>query len=148
VPLDPCGNPLPAPPAAAPRPTAAAAPVLSASEATAAKTFSSDKPADQPKPPEGWGGSALRHVDPDKAGGYRVEKPATDVAPELRKIESIPTPAAKEPAAAAAPAQEPTVAPTGPSVFPPPPATDGRDVPAAETSGRPWIGRAAAGHST
>ncbi len=91
VPLDPCGNPLPAPPAAAPRPTAAAAPVLSASEATAAKTFSSDKPADQPKPPEGWGGSALRHVDPEQAGGYRAEKPAIDTAPELRKIESIPT---------------------------------------------------------
>jgi hypothetical protein len=81
---------------------------------------------------------------------YRAEKPAGDVAaPALRKIEAIPAPAAKEPTALA-PEPQPTVAPTGPSVVPPPPAADTRDVPAAKTSGRiPTPATAAAsGHTT
>jgi hypothetical protein len=161
VPLDPCGNPIPAAPAApaaAAKPVPAPAPVapaaaFSAADANPMKTFSSERPAAEPKAAEGWGSSDLRHVDPNAttapAGSYTAEKPAADaVAPEMRKIESIPAPVAKEPAATAAPAQEPTVAPTGPSVYPPPPASDTRDVPAAKTSGRPWTSGAASGHTT
>ena len=162
VPLDACGNPIPAasatpagaarpaPAPAAPAPAAVApAAAFSAADASPMKTFSSERPAAEPKAAEGWGGSNLRHVDPETAGRYRAEKPAADAAaPEMRKIESIPAPAAKEPAAAAAPEPQPTVAPTGPSVYPPPPATDTRDVPAAKTSGRPWAAGAASGHTT
>jgi hypothetical protein len=124
------------------------------------KTFS-DKPADAaPKTTEGWAASNLDHVDP-KTGSQgaattrTAEKP---VAPaddaSLRKVESIPTPAAKEPATAGAPAaaaapaeKQPTVAPPGPAVYPPPPASDTRDVPAAETSG-PGPGSSTRGHTT
>jgi len=157
VPLDACGNPIPAAsaaPAGAARPAPAPAAVspaaaFSAADASPMKTFSSERPAAEPKAAAGWGGSDLRHVDPEAAGRYRAEKPAADAAvPELRKIESIPAPAAKEPAATAAPEPQPTVAPTGPSVYPPPPANDTRDVPAAKTSGRPWATGAASGHTT
>jgi hypothetical protein len=162
VPLDACGNPIPtaaAAPAIAPAPSAAArpaaaaaaaAPALTPAEAGAMKTFS-DKPADQPvKPQEGWTSSAQPHVDPAQAEAVRAQKPvapqqptaARDEAANLRPIESIPAPPAKAeaaapqaPAAAPKPAQEPTVAPLGPSVEPAPPAADTRDVPAAETSG-------------
>lgn len=156
VPLDACGHPLPAATSAptAARPATPAAPALPAAEAGPVKTFSSDKPAAAPQPASGWGGSSLPHVDPEvKAeaeGAYRAEKPAGDVAaPTLRKIETIPTPAATDPAAVA-PERQPTVAPTGPSVFPPPPATDARDVPAAKTSGRTGIipTAPASGHTT
>lgn len=152
VPLDSCGNPLPAAPttpAAAARPAAPATPALAPTDPAARKTFSSDKPAEEQKAAAGWGSSELKHVDPEQAAGYRAEKPAVEsAAPGLQKVEAIPTPAAKEPAAAAAPRPEPTVAPTGPSVYPPPPASDTRDLPAAETSGRPWLGRPATGHTT
>jgi hypothetical protein len=161
VPLDPCGNPIPAAaaPAAAARPTSvtAAAPALSPAEAGPLKTFS-DKPSEVPpqKAEAGWGSSTLQHVDPKAAaepasGGYRAEKPAADAAaPEMKKIEAIPAPSAKEPAAATAPAgKEPTIAPLGPSVYPPPPAADTRDIPAAETSGRPWTQQTVQrGHTT
>jgi hypothetical protein len=162
VPLDPCGNPIPAAPAA---PASSAKPVpapaavaptaaFSAADASPMKTFSTERPAAEPKAAEGWGASDLRHVDPGAAsapaaGRYTAEKPAADApTPELRKIEAIPAPAAKEPPAAAAPAPEPTVAPPGPSVYPPPPASDTRDVPAAKTSGGPWTSGVASGHTT
>ena len=131
VPLDPCGNPIAAPAAAAtPAPAAAARPAAAPAPAQSGpvKTFS-DKPADAaPKAPEGWTGSGLEHVDPAKKAGsngaVRADKP---VEPAIgnRPVETIPTPSAKEP----------TVAPLGPAVEPPPPAADTRDVPAAETSG-------------
>jgi hypothetical protein len=162
VPLDSCGNPIPtaaAAPAMTPAPSAAArpatapaaaAPSLTPAEAGAMKTFS-DKPADQPaKPQEGWTSSAQPHVDPSQAEAVRTQKPVApqqpaptrDDAANLRPIEPIPTPPAKAeavapqpPAAAPKAAQEPTIAPLGPSVEPAPPAADTRDVPAAETSG-------------
>jgi hypothetical protein len=144
----------PAPSAAARPATAPAAtpPSLTPAEAGARKTFS-DKPADQPaKSQEGWTGSAQPHVDPSQAEAVRAQKPVAPQQPSaarndndaatLRPIESIPTPPAKAEAAAPQPqpaapkpAQEPTVAPLGPSVEPAPPAADTRDVPAAETSG-------------
>jgi hypothetical protein len=169
VPLDPCGNPIPAAvsqtsavgtaPAAVARPTSAPSPVAPPSlaptpavapEAAAAptKTFS-DKSAVSPAA-EGWTGSGLQHVDPKQApatgnaaGAIRVEKP-TDTGNELRSLETIPTPTGKDAAAAPAPAvgQSPTVAPlnlqpqSGPAVEPAPPASDPKDVPASETSGR------------
>jgi hypothetical protein len=171
VPLDPCGNPIPVAPTAAPaavsRPTATPAPTLSAADSAPVKTYS-DRPADAPrKVAEGWGASSLDHVDPaakgssDSSGTFRAEKPATDAAAAdtLRTIEPIPTPAAKEPAAATIAPQpapkavpqpttepSPTVAPPGPAVYPPPPANDPRDVPAAETSGSSLLGRT--GHTT
>jgi Meckel syndrome type 1 protein len=153
VPLDPCGNPLPtaaaaARPAAPATPAPVLAPAPSGSPAPAAapapaagpvKTFS-DKPADAaPKTAEGWDSSPLDHVDPERSAAddrqaVRAEKPAAaEAGEELRKIEAIPAPAAKEPAAQVAP--EPTVAPPGPAVYPPPPASDARDVPTAKTSG-------------
>jgi hypothetical protein len=169
VPLDPCGNPIAAAiqqtsavapmPAAVSRPAAVptpvAAPALAPAEAAATKTFS-DKPAAKPAA-EGWGGSNLQHVDPKQApasGAVRAEKPAT-AAGELKPLETIPTPAAKDAApapAAATPA--PTVAPLnaqpmlnvapqlnaqpqlGPAVEPAPPAASLKDVPASETAGR------------
>lgn len=141
VPLDPCGNPLPAATAApAPAPQATA-PALKPTEAGPLKTFS-DKPADAAAPAaEGWTKSGLDHVDPVRTGSAearRAEKPAADAAPAetLRRVESIPAPAAKEPAAAsAATPQEPTLPAAGPAVEPAPPAHDARDVPAATTSG-------------
>jgi hypothetical protein len=77
------------------------------------------------------------------AGAIRAEKP-TDTGNELRSLETIPTPTGKDAAAAPAPAvgQSPTVAPlnlqpqSGPAVEPAPPASDPKDVPASETSGR------------
>jgi hypothetical protein len=162
VPLDPCGNPIPAAaaPAAASRPTSAPAPALSAADSGPLKTYS-DRPADAPKKTEeGWGASSLDHVDPatgsaPMSGTVRAEKPTIDAPAaerSLKKIESIPAPAAKEPAVAPQPApqttpeQSPTIAPPGPAVYPPPPASDPRDVPAAETSGRSLTGRH--GHTT
>ncbi len=159
VPLDPCGNPIPAAvsqtsavgtaPAAVARPTSAPSPVAPPSLApTPTKTFS-DKSAVSPAA-EGWTGSGLQHVDPKQApatgnaaGAIRVEKP-TDTGNELRSLETIPTPTGKDAAAAPAPAagQSPTVAPlnlqpqSGPAVEPAPPASDPKDVPASETSGR------------
>jgi 2-oxoglutarate dehydrogenase E2 component (dihydrolipoamide succinyltransferase) len=181
VPLDPCGNPIPAAiqqtsgvtpmPSAASRPAAAPAtvapPALSPAAASATKTFS-DKPAAAASPAtEGWGSSNLQHVDPKQApasGSVRAEKPAT-TAGDLKPIETIPTPAAKDaaPVPAAAPAAAklaPTVAPLnpqpelntqpqlnlqpqlnaqpqlGPAVEPAPPAASLKDVPASETAGR------------
>ena len=169
VPLDSCGNPIPAAPAAVPaavsRPTVTPAPALSAAGSAPLKTYS-DRPADAPrKVEEGWGASSLDHVDPAKgssesSGTFRVEKPAADTAAteSLKKIEPIPAPAAQEPAAAGGPQpgpkpapqpaaeQSPTIAPPGPAVYPPPPANDPRDVPAAETSGSSLLGRT--GHTT
>jgi len=134
VPLDPCGNPIPAAiqqtsaissvPAAAARPSATptpvAAPSLAPAEPAAAKTFS-DKPAAPAA--EGWTGSGLQHVDPKQtqaagsqaagnaSGAVRAEKPA-DADSALRPIETIPTPPAKNvvPAPSAA-TPSPTVAP-------------------------------------
>ncbi|MFM7107552.1 MAG: hypothetical protein ACKOZU_02950, partial [Planctomycetaceae bacterium] len=134
VPLDACGNPLPAaaPPAAATTPaTPAAGPV---------RTFS-DKPADAAPATSagGWGASNLDHVDPSKGstGTVRAERPVVQEEP-LTRIEPIPAPAAKETPDAE---PQPTVAPPGPTVYPPPPAGSDRDVPAAETSGAPGIRR-------
>jgi len=174
VPLDPCGNPIPAAvsqtsavgtaPAAVARPTTAPAPVappaLAPTPATApaaaaapTKTFS-DKPAVAPAA-EGWTSSGLQHVDPKQApaagnqangnasGAIRAEKPA-EASNDLRPMETIPTPAAKDAGPTPAPAagQSPTVAPvnpqqqSGPAVEPAPPASDPKDVPASETSRR------------
>ena len=134
-----------APPSLAPTPAAAPAPEAAAAQS---KTFS-DKSAMSPAA-EGWTGSGLQHVDPKQApatgnaaGAIRVEKP-TDTGNELRSLETIPTPTGKDAAAAPAPAvgQSPTVAPlnlqpqSGPAVEPAPPASDPKDVPASETSGR------------
>ena len=160
VPLDPCGNPIPtaavsAAPAAAARPTQApmaaptAAPSITPAEAGAMKTFSDKSSAAAPQAPEGWTGSAKPHVDPAQAEAVRAQKPVENKAASegsnLRPVESIQTPPAKQPAVKPAPApgddptpratQEPTIAPLGPSVEPAPPAADTRDVPAAETSG-------------
>jgi hypothetical protein len=128
------------------------------------KTFSDLRPDAPKKVEEGWGSSNLDHVDPgtSPAGTVRAERPTVDAADapaaeqSLKKIESIPAPAAKEPVVApqvptesaphAVPQQSPTVAPPGPAVYPPPPASDPRDVPAAETSGRSLTGRH--GHTT
>jgi hypothetical protein len=139
----------------------------------ATKTFS-DRPADAaPKAAEGWAGSPLQHVDPkanpqptgDAASVIRAERPATAAGSDLRTIETIPTPAGREPAVRQAapaagaagastgsstaapslppaPSPAPTVAPLGPAVEPAPPTgttapvTGGKDVPAAETSRR------------
>jgi hypothetical protein len=145
VPLDPCGNPLPASATAAPAgqaPTAAARPAVPAAPAptTSQKTFG-DTPASEPaRQPEGWGGSNLRHVDPETAGSVRAQKPVEG------QLETIPAPAAKSESAGSAavpaedslsPKQEPSVAPLGPAVEPAPPAGSTRDVPAAKTSAAP-----------
>jgi hypothetical protein len=174
VPLDPCGNPIPAAiqqtsavtttPAAVARPATEPAPVappaLTPAEPAAPKTFSDKPAAAAPAATEGWTGSNLQHVDPkpsqgsasqnggNASGAVRVEKPAT-TAGELRSIETIPTPAAKDAAPAPAAAKPgPTVAPlntqpqlnaqpqSGPAVEPAPPAADVRDVPASETASR------------
>jgi hypothetical protein len=144
VPLDACGNPLPAAAPAAVPPASTTPPATPA--AGPVRTFR-DKPADAaPAPaPEGWGASSLDHVDPTtgSSGTVRAERP---VAPEpLKKVEEIPSPAAKE-APAAEP--QPTVAPPGPAVYPPPPAGSDRDVPTAETSGRTGVGRRVDDHTT
>ena len=155
VPLDPCGNPLPAAtvaPAAAPQSTA---PSLKPTEAGPLKTFS-DKPADASAPAaEGWTKSSLDHVEPSRSGAAetrRAEKPAADATPAeaLRRAEPIPTPAAKEPAAASAAApQEGNLPAAGPTVEPPPPSHDLRDVPAATTSGNGrGLTSIPSGHST
>jgi glycine/D-amino acid oxidase-like deaminating enzyme len=144
------------------------APALSPAEPAATKTFS-DKPAAAAKPAaEGWGGSNLEHVDPKQApaaGAVRAEKPAT-TAGDLKPIETIPTPAAKDAAPAAA-KPAPTVAPLnaepqlnlqpqlnaqpqlGPAVEPAPPAASLKDVPTSETAGRLLrIVQPADGHTT
>ena len=160
VPLDPCGNPIPAAaPAAAVAPAAAAkpvtvpqqaAPALTPAEAAPTKTYS-DKPADAPaRVEEGWKGSGLDHVDPKSAaqsavgtgganGTVSAERPIAAGVDGARSVETIPTPSAKDPGSfgnGAAAAREPAVAPLGPSVEPAPPAADPQDVPAAGTSGR------------
>lgn len=150
VPLDACGNPLPAAPAsaaaetvpapAAARPTAPAtqAPSLKPADAGPVKTYS-DKPADAAAAAtDGWRGSTLDHSAPaspaQAPAAVRADKPAGE-AGNLKSIEPIPAPAASAPAAAATPVETtPTVAPLGPAVDPPPPAHDERDVPAAKTS--------------
>jgi hypothetical protein len=172
VPLDPCGNPIPAAvqqtsavgtaPAAAARPAAAPTPVtpptLVPTEPSATKTFSDKPTVAVPKAPEGWTGSDLQHVDPKQSpaagnqstsGAVRAEKPAED----LRAVETIPTPTATD--ASPAPAPSPTVAPLqsqpqpGPAVEPAPPAASLKDVPAAETSRRLLrIVPPVAGHTT
>jgi hypothetical protein len=163
VPLDACGNPMPAAvqptgavgaaPAAAARPASAPTPVtpptLVPAEPAPTKTFSDKPTGAATKAAEGWTGSDLQHLDPKQpqasgsqaaSGAVRAEKPA-EAAGDLRAVETIPTPAAKE----AAPA--PTVAPLnaqpaptqpspGPAVEPAPPAANPKDVPAAETSRR------------
>lgn len=152
VPLDACGNPLPAAPAAAsvetvPAPTAARpaapampAPSLKPADGGPVKTYS-DKPADAAAAAtDGWKASTLDHsapASPTKGSeAIRAEKPAAD-AGTLKNIEPIPAPPARQPAAAAAAPVEntPTVAPLGPAVEPAPPVHDERDVPAAKTSG-------------
>jgi hypothetical protein len=67
----------------------------------------------------------------------RAEKP-TEAAGDLRSMETVPKPAAKDaaPTPAKVPTPAPTVAPLGPAVEPAPPANDVKDVPAAETSRR------------
>jgi hypothetical protein len=163
VPLDPCGNPIPAAspapavaPAAAAKPVVVpqqAAPALTPAEASPAKTYS-DKPADAPaRVEEGWKGSGLDHVDPKSAtqsavgtngaaGGsantFRAERPLGSGTEGVRSAETIPTPSAKDVGATGSGStatREPTVAPLGPSVEPAPPASDPKDVPAAGTSG-------------
>ena len=139
VPLDPCGNPLPA---AAPRapsmaPSAAARPTAPAAEPAPAaqpKTFSDAPAAAMPKAPEGWGGSELKHIDPEAAGAIRARRPVEN------DLEPISTPEAKSVDAdsQATPRTEPTVAPPGPAVEPAPPQGSTRDVPAAETSAAPY----------
>jgi hypothetical protein len=114
-------------------------------EPSPTKTFSDKPTGAAPKAAEGWTGSDLRHVDPKQpqaagsqadSGVVRAEKPAED----LRAVETIPTPKAKDAGPAQAPA--PTVAPPqsqpqpGPAVEPAPPAASLKDVPAAETSRR------------
>jgi len=180
VPLDPCGNPMQAtiqqtsavgsaPAASVSRPASAPMPVpppaLAPAEPAATKTFSDKPTGAAPKAAEGWTGSGLQHVDPKQPpvsgsqsagsggatapGATRVEKPAESAA-DLRPIENIPTPAAKD----AVSTPSPTVAPLstqpqlntqpqpntqpqlGPAVEPAPPAADPKDIPAAETSGR------------
>ena len=118
------------------------------------KTYS-DRPAEPAtRVEEGWKGSKLDHVDPAVApkpsaatgsqndgaaqngavGQFRAEKPAAEAGSDLRSVETIPTPAARQPATGVQPG--PSVAPLGPSVEPAPPASDPRNVPAAEISGR------------
>ncbi|MFM8634932.1 MAG: hypothetical protein ACKOEX_09010, partial [Planctomycetia bacterium] len=117
--------------------------------ARSASAASMNSPAAAPrKAPEGWGGSSLDHVDPQAPGSVRARKPVTNDVPQ--PIESIPAPAAKEPAASRGTtpsSPEPSVAPLGPAVAPPPPANDERDSPAAETSASPAPARTA-GHTT
>ena len=155
----------PTAPSATPAPTAA--PSLSPAEAAPLKTFR-DAPAETGKKPvvEGWGPSPMKHLDPATgspessglSGSTTVaERPVAGgepKAPPLEKIEVIPVPNAKAPAATVpaengkalsaesptlefAPTKEPAAAPSGPSVSPAPPATDSRDLPAAGTSTRP-----------
>jgi len=143
-------------PAAAARPTIAPtpAPAAAAPDAAPMKTYS-DRPAEPAtRVEEGWKGSKLDHVDPAVApkpsaaagsqndgaaqngavGQFRAEKPAAEAGSDLRSVETIPTPAARQPATGVQPG--PSVAPLGPSVEPAPPASDPRNVPAAEISGR------------
>ena len=133
-------------------------------EPVATKTFS-DKPTTPAPAIEGWKGSGLQHVDPAQTPAavnaapsvIRAEKPA-EAGAALRSIETIPTPAAKDPVpgptkapttASPTPAQTPTVAPLGPAVEPAPPANDVKDVPASETSRRLMrIQPPLVGHST
>jgi hypothetical protein len=144
VPLDGCGNPLPA---AAARPTtgAANAPAISSTEAARLRT---PHTAEKPVIGQGeaaWGkAESLEHFDPrtgssaSRAGAESSGAPAD--AKGTGGVEPIPAPAAKGAADAAVPAEkQPTVATPGPEVYPPPPASDNRDTPAAKTSVRPWL---------
>ena len=150
VPLDDCGNPLPVVPAAAPALSAAAsrpavpptqAPAMNqqaAAQAGPVKTYS-DRPTETPATAsEGWGASELPHVDPQQGTSVRADRPAAE-ATGSESAEQIPSPAAS---------QEPTIAPLGPAVEPAPPVHDQRDVPAANTSGRPLLQPLHAGHTT
>jgi hypothetical protein len=159
VPLDPCGNPLPARTSSTVTPTAGVAsavapsarpaptspPTLEPAEAARLKTFS-DRPAEAAAAtpaPEGWGPSARDHVDPKEGAAgdlapWRTDRPSAEPQPEaaevpLSRIETIPAPQSQQ----VAPAQPtPQVAPLGPDVFPPAPVSDPRDVPTGNTSSR------------
>jgi hypothetical protein len=165
VPLDTCGNPLPA---AAARPTtgasdpaagAAAAPSLSPAEAaTLRKPYTAEKPITG-QGESGWSkAQGLQHVDPrqgsdaSRAGSGAAADATPGPAAAANVVEPIPAPASKKDAPAASrPAEkEPTIAPPGVEVFPPAPASDTRDLPAAKTSGRPWLPPTAPdrGHTT
>jgi hypothetical protein len=144
---------VPAPAASSARPTAPASPATAPADSGPVKTFS-DKPADAPAPvADGWKaseygrGTAAQATQPE---AYRAEKPAADAdaGTALRRIESIPSPAASEPAASIPAEKAPTVAPVGPSVDPAPPAHDPRDIPAAGTSGRGVLKPITADHTT
>jgi len=151
VPLDTCGNPLPA---AAARPTtgatpsapatgAAAAPALSPAEAaTLRKPYTAEKPITG-EGESAWGkAEGLQHVDPLKGSDASRAAAGATPGPAAKPdaVESIPAPASKEDPAASRPVgKEPTIAPPGIEVFPPAPASDTRDLPAAKTSGRPWL---------
>jgi len=156
VPVDACGNPLPAPPAAAARPAAGgaaasgtAAPSLSGQQSTAAagpvKTYR-DRPTDGSRAEQaaeakqGWGSSELPHVDPQQ-GRTATEARRAETAAE-QAAEDISTPSA------AKQAPEPTVAPLGPAVEPAPPAHDERDLPVSGASGRPILRSLHSGHTT
>jgi len=154
VPLDPCGNPLPAaaaPAALAPALPAAAtyeqvpAPAASAARpetpaATAPlKTFS-DKPTAAVAPAaEGWTASPLRHIDPTTSASAELRTVEKPLAPTAESISSPAAPAATAPTANVPSEPTPTVAPTGPAVEPAQPAHDLRDVPAAKTSGAGFL---------
>jgi hypothetical protein len=157
VPLDPCGNPLPAAAAAAtpaamapalpaaatyetvPAPAASSARPETPPTSAPLKTFS-DKPAAAAAPVgEGWTASPLQHVDPAKTAGVQsrvAEKPLADSAVAA---EAIPSPSAAVPSVTVPAEPTPTVAPAGPAVEPAQPAHDLRDVPSAKTSGAGFL---------
>jgi hypothetical protein len=95
------------------------------------------------KAPEGWGGSDLKHVDPEAAAAVRAEKPVES------NLEPISAPDAKPSTtdSRSAPQPEPSVAPQGPAVEPAPPGGTTRDVPTAETSAAPYQA-VRSGHTT
>jgi hypothetical protein len=156
VPLDPCGNPLPAAAAAAPAALAPALPAAATYEqvpapaATAArpetpaataplKTFS-DKPAPAVAPAaEGWTASPLRHIDPTTSAAAELRTVEKPVAPTSELISSPAAPAAPAPPVNVPSEPPPTVAPAGPAVEPAPPAHDLRDVPAAKATGAGFL---------
>ena len=152
VPVDACGNPLPAAPAAAARPASSStpAPALSQPRPEAGsgpvRTYR-DRPADgaageqAAEAEQGWGSSRLPHVDPQQ-GGAATEARRPPSGGERTGAEDIPSPIAAEKN------QEPTVAPLGPAVEPAPPAHDERDLPVTGTSGRPVLRSLHSGHTT
>jgi hypothetical protein len=165
VPLDACGNPVPAAATAAPvtaatyesvpAPAASAArPALPPSAATTPaesgplKTFS-DKPAEAPAAAEGWKAAAVHPEPAAQPEAYRAQKPVENPTSALRSIEPIPGPAAASSPSAVAPVEQaPTIAPPGPAVEPAAPAHDLRDVPAAKTSGTGFLRPIPADHTT